>query len=268
MASGRSVAVLGCGWFGLPLAKRLCEKGYAVRGSTTDPAKTGLIAGAGAEPFVVRLEPGKDAGAEEFFSSEVVVVNFPPKRGGDVAARLAGQMRALVNALRRGGAEFAVFVSSTSVYADLGRVVTEGDAAAGTPSKPSGAALREAERTITGARGFDATVLRFGGLIGYDRDPREFLKRREARRRPDAPVNLIHRDDCVNITELVIERDIRGEIFNAVADLHPMRSEFYAAEAEKAGVPPPPPGERGAGKTVSSEKLKRALGYRFTRLGA
>ncbi len=267
MASEKKIAILGCGWFGLPLAKRLCENGHTVKGSTTDPAKADAIASAGAEPFVVRIEPGENAGAEEFFNSDIVVVNFPPQRRDDIVSYLAGQTQTLVNALVRGGAEFAVFISSTSVYAELGRKATESDSSVGTPSKRSGIALRETERTLADRREFDTTVIRFAGLIGYDRNPREFLKKRAPMRRPNLPVNLIHRDDCVEITARVIERDIRGEIFNAVADFHPLRSEFYKAEAQRAGISASELAldskDKSGGKIVSGEKLKRTLGYEF-----
>ena len=265
MASEKTVSILGCGWFGLPLARRLVTDGFTVRGSTTDPAKTAIIADAGARPFVISIEPDKDPGAEEFFTSDVVVVNFPPQRRDDITTYLAGQTRALVRALHCGGCGFTVLISSTSVYAELGPV-TESDSDKGMPEKPSGTALRQMEKSMAAAKGFDLTVLRFAGLVGYDRDPRVFLKKRAASRRPDTPVNLIHRDDCVEITARIIEKDIRGEIFNAVSDFHPLRSKFYAAEAGKAGVPAPVFEKTGAGKTVSGEKLKKALGYEFGKL--
>ena len=264
--NGMSVSILGCGWFGLPLARRLVADGHKVMGSSTSPEKLPLIEKAGALPFVVRIEPDAPAGPEEFFRSRAVVVNFPPGRKDGVAERLAGQAKTLKDALEKGGAEFVVFVSSTSVYADLGRVVTEDDFLEGAPSKKSGTALREMERTLAGGN-FDLTVLRFGGLIGYDRNPRVFLKKRQAASRFDLPVNLIHRDDCVEVTARIIRDNIRGGAFNVVCDSHPLRSEFYAKEAEIAGTDIPvfekPP--EGAGKIVSGERLKKALNYRYQR---
>ncbi len=258
----KSVSILGCGWFGLPLAEYLARRGHAVRGSTTDAAKTGAIEAAGAEPFVISVEPDSEPLAEPFFQSSVVVVDFPPKRRENIADYLAGQTKTLIRALEKGGAEFVIFTSSTSVYANSGGVVTEDDFEKGTPEKASGPALREMEKTLAGGN-FDLTVLRFGGLIGYDRDPRRFLQKRAAAARPDLPVNLIHRDDCVKITAEIIERDIRRETFNVVADSHPLRSDFYRAEAAKAGVAAPEFKKGGKGKIVSSEKLKKALNYEF-----
>lgn len=258
----KTVSVLGCGWFGMPLARRLVADGHTVLGSTTDPAKLPEIRKTGARAFTVRIEPERPPGAGEFFRSGVVVVNFPPERRDDIAARLAGQTETLVRALEAGGAEFVVFISSTSVYADLGRVVTEDDFLEGTPSKQSGIALRAMEQTLAAAD-FDLTVVRFAGLIGADRDPRRFLKKRAAANRPDIPVNLIHRDDCVEITARIIKDDIRGETFNAVCDGHPLRSEFYRREADVAGTEAPAFEKGRKWKIVSGEKLKKALNYRY-----
>lgn len=259
----KTVSILGCGWFGLPLARRLAEDGYTVCGSTTDPAKLPEIEKAGARAFTVKIEPGRPPGAEEeFFSSEIMVVNFPPQRRDDITTHLAGQTETLTKALSDGGAEFVVFISSTSVYADLGRVVTEEDFLTGTPSKKSGVALRAMEQSL-GAADFDLTVLRFAGLVGYDRDPRRFLRKRPAANRPDAPVNLIHRDDCVEITAKIIKDNIRGEVFNAVCDSHPLRSEFYGREAKAAGTDAPVFEKAKNWKIISGEKLKRALNYEY-----
>ncbi|MGI9559176.1 MAG: SDR family NAD(P)-dependent oxidoreductase [Thermodesulfobacteriota bacterium] len=258
----KTISILGCGWFGLPLASRLTSAGHKVMGSTTDPARKNEIQKTGAQPFVIKLEPEQNAGNKPFFSSDIAVVNFPPRRRDDIKTHLAGQTRSLMNALADGGTGFVILISSTSVYADLGRVVTEEDFTTGEPEKASGSALREMEQTM--AEGdFDLTVLRFAGLIGYDRDPRRFLKKRPAADRPDRPVNLIHRDDCVEITAQIIEKNIRGETLNAVSDSHPFRSEFYLSEAKKAGVEPPEFKKAESWKIVSGEKLKKTLNYNY-----
>jgi hypothetical protein len=46
---------------------------------------------------------------------------------------------------------------------------------------------------------FKTTVLRFGGLIGEDRNPFKFIAGRENMDNPDAPINLIHQADCIGI---------------------------------------------------------------------
>jgi hypothetical protein len=46
------VLIVGCGCRGQQLARELAGAGLAVRGTTRDPARTGAIAAAGAEPYV------------------------------------------------------------------------------------------------------------------------------------------------------------------------------------------------------------------------
>ena len=46
------VLIVGCGCRGQALARDLRDAGHAVRGSTRDPARSGAIAAAGAEPYV------------------------------------------------------------------------------------------------------------------------------------------------------------------------------------------------------------------------
>jgi uncharacterized protein YbjT (DUF2867 family) len=46
------VLIVGCGCRGQALARELSAAGYAVRGTTRDPARSAAIAAAGAEPYV------------------------------------------------------------------------------------------------------------------------------------------------------------------------------------------------------------------------
>ena len=46
------VLIVPCGGRGRELARALVAEGHAVRGTTRDPARTGEIAAAGAEPYV------------------------------------------------------------------------------------------------------------------------------------------------------------------------------------------------------------------------
>ena len=53
----RTVAVLGCGWLGLPLAKALLAAGYQVAGTTTSPEQVPVLTAAGIEAHLLRLSP-------------------------------------------------------------------------------------------------------------------------------------------------------------------------------------------------------------------
>jgi NAD dependent epimerase/dehydratase family enzyme len=82
-------------------------------------------------------------------------------------------------------------------------------------------------------------VVRFGGLIGEDRHPVKFLSGRKNVEQPDSPVNLIHQNDCIGILLTLIEKEIYGEVFNAVAPSHPTRKTYYTKMALSFGLPLP-----------------------------
>lgn len=278
----KTISILGCGWLGLPLGESLARHGFRVKGSSTSPGRLDAIRGAGIEPFLLSLDPELSGDRpEEFLEADVLVVNIPPgRRREDVETYHPRQIRALVAAIerareRRGGdvrsdVPFVIFVSSTSVYPDRVGIVREddaGDSLVSTPPTASGRALLAAESILRNNPAFQTSVVRFGGLIGGDRNPARFLAGKRDVADPDAPVNLIHRDDCIGLLMRLIEKNIRGETFNACCDVHPTKREFYTAEAKKLGLPPPTFVEGSAGsaggKIVSSEKIKRVLGYEF-----
>ena len=50
------VSVIGCGWLGFPLAKLLINKGFSVKGSTTQQEKISLLENAGIEAYLFNNE--------------------------------------------------------------------------------------------------------------------------------------------------------------------------------------------------------------------
>lgn len=265
-----SISILGCGWLGLPLAVSLIKEGYSVKGSTTSEGKLDLLREAGIEPFLVTLDPEID-GEEfcDFLQSDILVVNIPPSRREDIVEFHIQQISSLIDALGQSPVRSVLFTSSTSVYPMLNREVTEEDAV--DPESPSGQALLHVEEMLMQETGFQTTVLRFGGLTGYDRSPEKYLSSMSGITAPDQPMNLIHRDDCVNIILEIIRLQQWGEIFNSCSPIHPLKRDFYARAAETAGIPLPPAvsvSEPSPFKLVSSRKLESALSYTFTHSGS
>lgn len=259
-----TVSILGCGWLGLPLAEYLIEKGYTVKGSTRTLGKLKVLKNKGVKPFLIDLDPYLNGGdSDDFFKSDILVINFPPERRDDVVDYHRAQINSLLSRIKISQVEKLLFISSTSVYPELNREVYEDEEAL--PSKLSGKALLEAEGILKGSDDFQTTVIRFGGLIGYDRKPGRFLAGKREIKNGDSPVNLIHRDDCIEIICRIIEENIWGETFNACADLHPKRKDYYVAQALKMGLEPPvfSPGVKTGFKMVNSDRLKRVLNYKF-----
>ncbi|HAH22755.1 MAG TPA: NAD(P)-dependent oxidoreductase, partial [Prolixibacteraceae bacterium] len=154
-----------------------------------------------------------------------------------------------------------IFISSTSVYPDKNQIAREEDFLV--PDKPSGKALLEAEELLKELQEFKTTIIRFGGLIGVDRNPGRFLLK-SSKPIEDAPVNLIHQDDCIDIISSIIDHDLWGETLNACCPEHPMKKDFYQKAAKQAGFSALVVAEQDAPfKIVDSSKLIRLLDYEF-----
>ena len=261
----RTISIMGCGWLGLPLGRHLVTEGYAVNGSTTSPDKRATLEAAGITPYLLTLSPTLSGdNADDFFAADVLFLNVPPPRGhDDLHAYHLRQIESVRDAAVAGSIDWVLFASSTGVYPRVDQVVTEDDEPEAREGslRPSGAALRDAEQLLRDEPAFDTTVIRFAGLYGGDRDPGRFLAGRERVPGGDAPVNLIHQDDCIGLVRAILEQDVRGEVFNACADEHPTRRALYTAAARRLGMEPPTFEEGGVNKIVSNAKAKRVLGY-------
>lgn len=264
MAERKKIAILGCGWLGLPIAASLAADGHSVKGSTRTTDKAAALQAMGIRHYAIDLDPEADAAVlSDFLDADRVMINIPPGRGrGDVEDHHPRQIAALLPHLSK--ARQIIFVSSTSVYPSENRTVVEEDA--GNSPAASGRALLRAEAMLRDAAARRLCIVRPGGLLGGDRHPGRFLARREYLTSPDTPTNLIGRDDLIAIIRLLMQRDIVGETFNAVCPKHPTRREFYTREAAKLGIELPPfeeSAEQEPWKIVSSEKLMAKLGYQF-----
>lgn len=265
-SSRPTIAVLGCGWLGLPLATRLVAAGYPVVGSTTTPKQLLTLRDAGITPYLLRLGPefssiDADTLRTMLTDVDVLILNVPPRAAA--AHNYPGLLRPVGSAVASLGVRHVLFVSSTSVYPDAPRTMQEADAV----SSPDAASdLLRAEGHFTPRRGqWLSTVVRFGGLIGPDRPPGRFLAGRQNLPNASGPVNLIHLDDCIGLLTSIIEQQAWGYTFNACASQHPSRQEFYTAAAAHLGLPAPTfdAAKDQGGKRIDSSLLHRTLAYNF-----
>ena len=265
------ISILGCGWLGLPLAKSLIEKGFLVNGSTTSVEKIAILEEAGIHPFLVSLsavevlEETKNSIEKFLKNSEILIIDIPPKLRGDSKESFVAKIQNIIPFIEKSSVEKVIFVSSTSVYSDDNSTITEETKA--NPDTESGKQLLEAEQLLLNNENFRSTIIRFGGLIGDDRQPTRALSGRKNIENPEAPINLIHQDDCIRIIEAVIEKDIWNQIFNGVAPFHPMRRDYYTNKAMELNLPLPEFEDNNPsfGKLVSGSKAELILDYKFER---
>ncbi|WP_347157024.1 SDR family oxidoreductase [Pontibacter chitinilyticus] len=261
-----TISILGCGWLGLPLAAQLVQAGYRVNGSTTSAEKLPLLAKKGIQPFLINLQEERLAqeALQKFLQAQVLVLNIPPHLRSDGGEAYINQMHLLLKALLRSPVSRLLFVSSTSVYPDLNRVVTEEDVVFTDELEP-GNMLLQAERLFQDREEWITTIVRFSGLVGGTRQPGRFLAGKKDVLNGDAPVNLIHLDDCVAILQRILEQQQWGKVYNACALEHPMRKDFYTKAAVAIGLAPPEFAamDKTAFKLIKSQKLQEDLAYTF-----
>ena len=267
MKSVHSISILGCGWLGLPLAEQLVMRGLTVKGSVTKSEKLTLLKQKGIRPFLLELTDETLTGNElsDFFHSDLLIINIPPGRRKDVVYYHKAQMLQLIKYVNTSSIKKVLFISSSAVYPDLNKVVYETETEG--PLKESGKALLEVEHLLLDQKSFATSIIRFGGLIGPDRHPGKFLAGKQNIANGEAPVNLIHRDDCIALITAIIEQDVWGEIFNACADHHPSRNLFYTAAAKHLELDLPSflesEKDQKKFKIINSDKIKTRLKYSF-----
>lgn len=257
--SKKLISILGCGWLGKPLGKVLVDAGYVVKGSTTKKENVAALEEEGVVPFVLNIdELLPDDTTHSFFQADVLIISLPQRARVGKGNEYLEQIRKTIAIALYCNVKRIIQISTTSVYPDLNRVVTEEDA------DPENV-LVLAENIVRDS-GIPNTIIRFAGLFGPGRHPGRFLASKRDVRGGDAPVNLIHLDDCIAIIKNVIEYDAWNEVLNACADDHPTRETFYTNAAIVLGLEPPVfSNDRQAGyKIVSNERLKSVLRYDFS----
>lgn len=268
----KQISILGCGWLGLPLAKALLQKDFKIKGSTTSAEKLTVLAAADITPYLVALESEQaPENISVFFEgSETLIIAIPPKlRGKNKDYSDANQnsfvkkIENLLPFLEQSSIQQLLFVSSTAVYGEANATVDENTAPI--PVTESGKQLLAIEQLLLANKKFKTTILRFGGLIGADRQPARFLAGKENVANPDAPINLIHQDDCIAIILQIIATANWGDTFNAVTPYHPTRAEYYTQKAIEYNLVPPTfeIEKPSVGKTILSDKLIKKLDYTF-----
>lgn len=269
------VSILGCGWLGFPLAKKLIETDYEVKGSTTSESKLEILQSNGITPYLLELSEDKITGnITEFLNdSNIILIDIPPGIRKDAEAlqgmTFVNKIKTLLPYIESSNIEKVIFISSTSVYGDSILIPTIREESALHPDTESGKQLVEVENIFRNNRNFESIIIRFGGLIGEDRNPTKFLAGKTNIANPEAPINFIHQEDCISIIYEMMNQvqndNIWNETYNAVAPNHPTREEYYTQKAIELNLPKPEfnKNEPSVGKIVSSEKLIKSLNYTF-----
>jgi nucleoside-diphosphate-sugar epimerase len=256
-----TISILGCGWLGLPLAESFTATGFTVKGSTTSAEKINDLKIAGIQPFLLKLEPELEGeNVDDFFDTDLLFINIPPGLRVNSPDYYMSQLASLMKAVSVSTAQRIIFISTTSVYSELNREVTEADADEEHP-------LFKAEKFILeNTKDKQVTILRCGGLMGYERIPAKYFAGKKGLTTGDIRVNYVHRNDVIGIVKMIVENDIWGETFNVVSPEHPTRKEVYEKACREHNYEMPEfvtPKEPHDFKIISPQKLLDFTDYEF-----
>lgn len=260
-----SISILGSGWLGLPLAHELQQAGHKVSTSTRNPARLEQIQLEGVGACLYDIESIDND--PRFLQADILIINITSK---NIEA-----YKTLISNIEASDINKVLFVSSTSVYADSDQPnppsVIESDLSAVKPCP-----LLEIENLFLMNTQFETSIIRFSGLIGYQRHPGRFFIQKDeenrlsckAIRNPEGLVNMIHRDDCIGMIQALIKQQAWGEIFNGCSSQHPTRREFYSwAIADYCGADKLEikflEDANSSFKIVDNNKVKNHLTYHF-----
>ena len=261
----KRISILGCGWLGFPLAKKMVQNGFLVKGSTTSPQKIKMLKSFGIQPFLISLNENDIVGDFELFlqKSDVLIVDVPPKLRGNQTENFVAKINNTISFIEKSTIQKVLFVSSTSVFADDNAVVSHYTVP--NPETESGKQLLEVEQLLQSNSNFKTTIIRFGGLIGEDRNPARMLAGKNNVSNPNAAVNLIHQQDCINSIIRIVSLDAFPKTYNAVAPFHPTRKEYYTQKAKNLNLPLPEFDytKPSVGKIILSDYLINDLGFAF-----
>ncbi len=272
------VLIVGCGYVGLELGRRLASHGHEVHGIKRSRENEEALREAGVTPWFADItRPDGLHGVPTGFDWVVHSVAAGGKMDHYQSIYLDGTNH-LLHWLEKAPPQKLVYTSSTSVYGqEDGSVVDENS-----PTEPitePAQVLAATERrllqaaSMEGPSAIPAVILRLAGIYGPGRGFafKTFL-RGQARMEGEGNriMNMIHREDVVGCIHAALQRGRPGEVYNAVDHEPVTQAEFFRWLSERTGRPMPPGGteakarRRGnSNKRVCGRKLRTELEYSF-----
>ncbi|MDY4280185.1 MAG: SDR family oxidoreductase [[Pasteurella] mairii] len=236
----RSVAIVGLGWLGLPLARHLKNLGWEVKGSKRTHEGVEQMRLIRLEAYHLELTPELNVDPDdltELLSVDSLIINIPPSQYFFDLQQYVQGIKNLVSEALLHNIQHIIFISSSSVFPDISGQFDED-----TPAQPNsdmGRALLEIENWLFQLQDIDCDIIRFTGLVGNDRHPVFHLVEREQVDKGNMPVNLVHVDDCARAIQLLLETPSYQRLYHLAAPHHPTRADYYGKMAEKLSLNSP-----------------------------
>lgn len=268
----KTVFVFGLGFSGRAFARRALAAGHSVCGSSRSAEAPNT---SGARAFTIGDAQTAAALRSAIGEAQIAFVAAPPDASGDPTLADFGDALAASTRLER-----VIYLSTVGVYGGSeGAWIDESAPTAATSARARWRVAAEAQWLAFGrANGVAVDELRLAGIYGPGRNPLTKLAQGDSRRivKPGQVFNRIHIEDIAGVALALIEAGAPGEVWN-VADLEPAPpQDVITYAASLLGVDPPPeepfdtadltPMQRSfyaSNQRISTEKLRRELGYRW-----
>lgn len=233
-----NIAIIGCGWVGERLAPYLKSKNHHVLATTTSPEKLESLKKIASE---VHLLDFNSTDNFDFLDEvEVAIFSMPISR----------------NSWHVGFKNLDKKFPKTILFSSTGIYPTENGNYSETQSENLRVDILTSENLVK-EKYPQTNILRFGGLMGDERNLQKLFKNRSPEN-PDKATNCIHYVDILPLVEIVINSDEQSEIYNLVAPEHPTIAEVLGLDKAENSA-----NSEKTSRIISSEKLIQNFNYKF-----
>jgi hypothetical protein len=240
------LGLVGCGWLGKPLAKRLLELSEYKILATSSHDRT-LEFQAEGIPYIC-FDLNTAVAPAQLLECDIIIYTVPPLELGLVSnffKQLSSDKK-------------IIFTSSTSVYGkNLGNVDEKSLLSKINTSSP----LLLSTEEMLSTQFNNLTIIRPGGLYGANRHPVNFLANKKNISGGNDWLHLVSQADCINAIISIMQNNVWGEVINLVSDLRMRKKDYYTEMANKFSLEAPLYTEEKCETPtkISNEKSKNIL---------
>ena len=259
----KSVAIVGLGWLGLPLALHLKELGWCVKGSKQSPDDAQKLHQLGIETYPFSLSDEMKRLPDHIrplFNVDALIITLPPSSFS--SQQYCEYLAFLTNQAKKQGVQHLVFTSSTSVFPNISGQFDESSQLSA--ETEMGKTLIQAEQCLFQSEVSHCDVLRLAGLIGKQRHPVKFLAGKH-NLKGYSPVNLVHLEDCIQAITALLMNPNGLRTYHLCAPIHPTRAEYYTKAAVFYDLPIPQfeCSDSDPKRIIMADKICRDLGFAY-----
>ena len=264
----KDISILGCGWLGKPLAVKLIENGYSVKGSVTKRDKFSDLSDLGIDPYHINLSPGINLDYhQEFFDSSILMICLPHHDSDDFWNFFTSQIETIINLIHSSPIQQVFFFSSKKVYSLNNNVVNESQELR--PKNIVGKTLLNAERILQKQVDFSTTVVRLADIMDETKlmslwpIPKKKNSHKAIINSPE--FDFIHLEDFLNIITLLVKNRLKkNEIFNVCSSKSIKKVDLLRRIAWKKGLETPSlkNQEKPSYVLMNNKKIMQFLDYK------